>query len=454
MLSPYLIASQAIPMVAIAPLLVIWFGPGMFSKVLICALIVFFPVLVNTIVGHARRARQPARRDARHARHAAGRMLRYLEIPSALPVLFGGLRIGATLSVIGAVVGEFVGSDQGLGFLINVGRGQYDTALVFVAILALILMALSLYGLAMIARTPLHSLEDGGSEVELTPGRESMKKLILIVILTLMLLLASGCDTPPTEPVPLTKVRLPVGYIPNVQFAPLYVAIEKGYYDENGIEVSIDYSMENDNAVLTGHQRAAVRHRLRRAGAAWRAARSCPWCTSWRGTSNTRSASPPGSPRASTRWRTCTGRSSACPGCTAPPTSARSPCSAAAGLSEADVTLDSIGYNQVEVLATGKDDAVVVYVANEPVQLQKMGEEIVLFKTSDSVNLVGNGLITNEKTLDENPALVGKDGHRHPAGHPLHRGAPGGGLRDLQEVRRKPRRGRPRAADAGAEELH
>ena len=77
--------------------------------------------------------------------------LRLLEIPAALPILFGGLRIGATLSVIGAVVGEFVGSDKGLGFLINVGRGQFDTALVFVSIFSLIFMALSLYGLAMLA---------------------------------------------------------------------------------------------------------------------------------------------------------------------------------------------------------------------------------------------------------------------------------------------------------------
>ncbi|MHC1781972.1 MAG: ABC transporter permease [Anaerolineaceae bacterium] len=73
-------------------------------------------------------------------------MLRYLEVPSAMPVLLGGLRIGATLSVIGAVVGELVGADKGLGFLINVGRGQYDTALVFVAIGALIVLAVSLYG--------------------------------------------------------------------------------------------------------------------------------------------------------------------------------------------------------------------------------------------------------------------------------------------------------------------
>jgi len=146
LLSPYLVASQAVPLVAIAPLLVIWFGPGMFSKVLICAMIVFFPVLVNTIVGV--RAVPPALQDLmRSLRARRGQILLKLEIPAALPVFLGGLRIGATLSVIGAVVGELVGSDRGLGFLINVGRGQYDTALVFVAVFVLIAMALCLYGI-------------------------------------------------------------------------------------------------------------------------------------------------------------------------------------------------------------------------------------------------------------------------------------------------------------------
>lgn len=149
-LSPYLVASQAIPMVAIAPLLIIWFGAGIFSKVLVCALIVFFPVLVNTMIGF-RAVPENLRDLMRSLRATRWQKLRLLEIPAALPVLFGGLRIGATLSVIGAVVGEFVGSDKGLGFLINVGRGQYDTALVFVSIFTLILMALILYGLAMLA---------------------------------------------------------------------------------------------------------------------------------------------------------------------------------------------------------------------------------------------------------------------------------------------------------------
>jgi NitT/TauT family transport system permease protein len=154
MLSPYLVASQAVPVVAIAPLLVIWFGPELISKVLICALIVFFPVLVNTVVGL--RAVPQNLRDLMVALHASqAQILWNLEIPAALPVLLGGLRIGATLSVIGAVVGEFVGADRGLGFLVNVGRGRYDTTMVFVAIITLILMALMLYGAAVLVEKRL-----------------------------------------------------------------------------------------------------------------------------------------------------------------------------------------------------------------------------------------------------------------------------------------------------------
>jgi NitT/TauT family transport system permease protein len=126
-------------------LLVIWFGPGMFSKFLICALIVFFPVLVNTVVG-VRAVPSVLYELMRSLRATRGQILLKLEIPAALPIFLGGLRVGATLSVIGAVVGELVGSDSGLGYLVNVGRGQYDTALVFVAIFTLIFLALVLYG--------------------------------------------------------------------------------------------------------------------------------------------------------------------------------------------------------------------------------------------------------------------------------------------------------------------
>jgi NitT/TauT family transport system permease protein len=149
LLAPYIVASQSVPVVAIAPLLIIWFGSGRLSKVLICALIVFFPVLVNTMVG-IRSVEKDLRDLMRSLGASRWQTFRMLEVPAALPVLFGGLKIGVTLSVVGAVVGEFVGADQGLGFLINQARGLYNTPLVFVAILALVAIALSLYGIVML----------------------------------------------------------------------------------------------------------------------------------------------------------------------------------------------------------------------------------------------------------------------------------------------------------------
>jgi len=154
LLTPYIVASQSIPVVAIAPLLIIWFGSGMFSKVLICALIVFFPVLINTVVG-LRAVPDNLRQLMRVLRATRWQTFRLLEVPAAMPVFLGGLRIGATLSVIGAVVGEFMAPDRGLGRIINEARGRYDTALVFVAVFTLVAMALALYGLVSLAEKRL-----------------------------------------------------------------------------------------------------------------------------------------------------------------------------------------------------------------------------------------------------------------------------------------------------------
>jgi NitT/TauT family transport system permease protein len=144
-LSPYLVASQAVPVVAIAPLLIIWLKDGILSKVVICALIVFFPVLVNTIVGV--RAVPISLYDLMNSLHASrAQILWKVEVPASLPVFLGGLRIGATLSVIGAIVGELVDAEEGLGFLLRLGDFQYDTPMVFVAVFTLIALALLLYG--------------------------------------------------------------------------------------------------------------------------------------------------------------------------------------------------------------------------------------------------------------------------------------------------------------------
>jgi len=144
LISPYIVASQAIPIVAIAPLLVIWFGFGGLSKVLVCALMVFFPALVNTVVG-LRSVEEDLMALMRSLQASRWQVFTMLELPAALPVLLGGLKVGVTLAVIGAVVGEFVGADRGLGFLINLSRGILDTPLLFVALFSQVAIALALY---------------------------------------------------------------------------------------------------------------------------------------------------------------------------------------------------------------------------------------------------------------------------------------------------------------------
>ncbi len=155
-MAPLIVISQSTPVVAIAPLLLLWFGAGLLSKVLVCAVIVFFPMLVNTIVGL--RSIDPEYRLLFKSYDAsAWQTFIKLELPAALPVLFGGIRVGVTLSIVGAVVSEFLGSDRGLGALINIARGLFDTPLMFVALMMLTMVALVLYlSVVMLERVLTH----------------------------------------------------------------------------------------------------------------------------------------------------------------------------------------------------------------------------------------------------------------------------------------------------------
>jgi NitT/TauT family transport system permease protein len=148
-LSPYIVASQAVPIVALAPLLVIWFGFGGLSKVLVCALTVFFPALVTTIVG-IRSIDPDLRALMRSLQATRWQIFAVLEVPGALPIMFGGFKVAVTLAVIGAVVGEFVGADRGLGFLINLARGILDTPMLFVALFTLVGIAVALYTVVVV----------------------------------------------------------------------------------------------------------------------------------------------------------------------------------------------------------------------------------------------------------------------------------------------------------------
>lgn len=139
-LSPYIAGTQAMPMLALAPLLVVWFGYGLFSKVLICALIVFFPMVVNTSVGIRTVDRTLV--EAAHAEGAgAWATLWRVEAPLALRTILGGVKMGLTLSMTGAIVAEFVASDSGLGYLMTLARSEYDTPLLFVAALSMVALA-------------------------------------------------------------------------------------------------------------------------------------------------------------------------------------------------------------------------------------------------------------------------------------------------------------------------
>ena len=145
-LSPYILALQIAPKVAFAPLFIMWMGFTVYPKILVAVLIVFFPVMVNVLT--AIRGIDPDLINlARSFTASRAQIFWKIEFPSSMPPLFASLRIGATLAVIGVVVGELVGGNFGLGYLLTFGEGQANTAMVFVCILLLTLIG----GLAYVA---------------------------------------------------------------------------------------------------------------------------------------------------------------------------------------------------------------------------------------------------------------------------------------------------------------
>ena len=152
-LNPYIVASQAMPKLALAPIFVIWFGYGILPKVVVTALICFFPLLENTIIGLTQT--NPYQLELFRALTASRWQIFYkLRVPNALPVIFAGFRVGITLAVVGAVVGEYVGANRGLGALIMVTQGNFDTPLMFSVFVFLTVVGVVLYkGMEYLERT-------------------------------------------------------------------------------------------------------------------------------------------------------------------------------------------------------------------------------------------------------------------------------------------------------------
>jgi NitT/TauT family transport system permease protein len=145
MLSPYIVAAQATPILALAPLVALWFGSGLLSRLLICALICYFPIAVGTMMGI--RSVDPRLVElGRSVRATRWQLLARIEVPSALPQILGGLRIGVTLAVVGAIVAEWAGGDRGLGVLINLSRSSlFDIPLMYATLITIAFLGVTLY---------------------------------------------------------------------------------------------------------------------------------------------------------------------------------------------------------------------------------------------------------------------------------------------------------------------
>jgi NitT/TauT family transport system permease protein len=142
--SPLLVGLQSVPKVALAPIILVWLGTGFQSKLAIVWLVAFFPIIVDTVAG-LRSTPRELLELARSLRASSMQILLKVQLPAALPFIFTGAKVAITLSVIGAVIGEFVGSSEGLGFLLLTATSQLDTPLAFAALIALSLLGILLY---------------------------------------------------------------------------------------------------------------------------------------------------------------------------------------------------------------------------------------------------------------------------------------------------------------------
>ncbi len=232
-----------------------------------------------------------------------------------------------------------------------------------------------------------------------------LKKLILLTLGVALALSACSSLGSANGPGGLTKIRLPMGYIANIQFAPMYVAIQKGYFRAAGLDVELDYKFETDGvalvgagelpfAVVSGEQ--VLLARAQGLPVVYVAAWYQQYPVSVVAKSELEILIP----------QDLKGRKIGLPGLFGANYIGLRALLSEAKMSESDVTLDSIGFNQVELMAAGKQDVIVGYTANEPIQLRARGIPVTEIRVSDYVQLASNGILASEKVIAEDPELV------------------------------------------------
>ena len=232
-----------------------------------------------------------------------------------------------------------------------------------------------------------------------------VRQLILIILGMALTLSACSPSQSASGSGELIKIRLPMGYIPNIQFAPMYVALEKGYFREAGLDVELDYKFETDGvalvgagdlpfAVVSGEQ--VLLARAQGLPVVYVAAWYQQYPVSVVALSELGVLIP----------QDLKGKRIGLPGLFGANYVGLRALLSEAEMSESDVTLDSIGFNQVELLASGDQDIVVGYTANEPIQLRARGIAVTEIRVADYVQLASNGILANESVISEDPGLV------------------------------------------------
>ncbi|HET6593991.1 MAG TPA: ABC transporter substrate-binding protein [Anaerolineales bacterium] len=231
------------------------------------------------------------------------------------------------------------------------------------------------------------------------------RKFVLVVLGMTLGLSACAGNRPANGTGDVTTIRLPMGYIPNIQFAPFYVALEKGYFREAGIELDLDYKFETDGVALVGagdlpFAIASGEQILLARAQGLPVTYVAAWYQEY-----------PVSVVAKSELgilipQDLKGKKVGLPGLFGANYVGLRALLFEAEMSESDLTLDSIGFNQVDLLAAGQQDVVVGYAANEPIQLRARGIPVTEIRVADYVQLASNGILTSEKVISENPDLV------------------------------------------------